>query len=124
MAFGKRQKGLGVGGWLLLILVFGGSLTVGLKLFPVYMDHNTMAGVLDSLAEQEGLGAKRTDAIRSAILQRFKVNNIRDFNHKEFLDIKRDEDGAIVRLDYEVRIPLIANVDLVADFQKQVRLQN
>ncbi|XOV90031.1 MAG: DUF4845 domain-containing protein [Pseudomonadota bacterium] len=124
MKFGNRQKGLGVAGWLVLILLFGGAMTIGMKLFPVYMDHSTMANVLDGLAVQPGLGSKRNSAIEETIQQRFKVNNIRDFNLKKNMKLERDNDGVRVILDYEVRVPLIANVDLVASFDKEVTLQN
>jgi hypothetical protein len=124
MNFAHNQRGLGVAGWLMMILIFGGALTIGLKLFPLYMDHNTMSGVLDGLAEEEGLGAKRISTIRETVLQRFKVNNIRDFDHQNNMEIRRDNNGTLVILDYEVRVPLVHNVDLVASFDKQVRLLN
>ncbi len=124
MKFGNRQKGLGVAGWLVLILLFGGAMTIGMKLFPVYMDHNTIANVLDGLAVQPGLGAKRNSAIEETILQRLKVNNIRDFNMKQNLKLERDNNGVRIILDYEVRVPLVSNVDLVASFDKEVSLQN
>ncbi len=120
----SRQQGLGVAGWLLLILVFGGAMTVGMKLLPLYMDHRTMSNVLDSLTEISGLGSQRSDQIQSVIQQRFKLNGIRDFNFKDNMTIARDDDGATVILDYEVRMPLVSNVDLIASFNKEVRVQN
>jgi len=123
MEFGSRQRGMGVTGWLLLILIFGSALTIGLKLIPAYMDHRTIANVLDSLTTQSGLGDQRLDRIQGTIERRLKVNNIREFDFENNMSIARDNDGVIVTVDYEVRVDLMGNVDLVADFYKQVRFQ-
>ncbi|MEX2326748.1 MAG: DUF4845 domain-containing protein [Pseudomonadales bacterium] len=124
MRFGNRQEGLGFTGWLLLILVFGGALTLGLKLVPIYMEHNTMAGVLDGIAAEPGMAQKKNDEIMSMVAKRFNLNNVRDFDLKENIVIKRDRSGAQIVLDYEVRMPFAYNVDMVASFRKEVELRD
>ena len=119
-----RQEGLSFFGWLLMILVFGSAITMGMKLLPLYLDHNTMSGVLDNMAEESGLAGKRQYELEDMIKKRFKVNNVRDFDHKENLEIKRDKSGVEIILDYEVRIPLVHNVDLIASFDKSVSLKD
>lgn len=118
------QRGLGVAGWIFMILLFGGVLTVGTKLFPYYMDHSTMSGVLDGIAAMDGVATKRTDEIRDLIKHRFKLNNIRDFPIKDEIEIKRTANGVDIVMDYEARVPLVYNVDLVASFHKQVALRD
>lgn len=124
MSFPRYQKGMGFVGWMLLILIFGGVLTVGLRLFPHYMDHNTVAGVLDGLGEVEGLGSQPTATIRDRMKKRFNVNNVRDFPVDEYIEIDRSGTEARIVMDYEVRVPVVYNLDLVATFNKQVRLRN
>lgn len=118
-----RQSGIGITGWMVLILLFGGGLTIGLKLFPVYSDHNTMAGILDGMAAEKGMAAKRNIDIQNIVEQRFKINNIRDFNLKENLKVARDRDGVVVTIDYQVKMPLVHNLELLASFNKSVELQ-
>ncbi|MBD3649184.1 MAG: DUF4845 domain-containing protein [Pseudomonadales bacterium] len=124
MKFRRDQKGLGAIGWLFMILLFGGFLTIGAKLFPHYLDYNTMAGVLDSISEIDGMAARRTPDIRDVIDKRFNLNNIRDFPIDENIEIKRTQKGVEIVMAYEVRVPLVYNVDLVASFDKQVALRN
>ena len=121
---GYRQRGLAVGGWLLLIVVFGMAITMGMKLIPLYLDHNTMSGVLDGMATEDGLAGKRKADLRSMIQQRFKINNVRDFNVKDNIEIKRTKNGTELIMDYEVRQNLFYNVDLVTSFEKTVELRN
>ena len=122
----RRMKQLqtgGVGSWIFIILVFGGSLSMGLKLVPLYMNHNTMSSVLDAMAEEDGLAARRTNDLQQMMMQRFKMNNIHEFDVKENVEIKRSSNGTEIIMDYEVRIPLVQNLDLIAAFEKSVELR-
>ena len=119
-----RQSGLSFFGWLLTIMVLGSVITVGLKLIPLYIDHHTMSGVLDSMAEESVMANKRRYELGDMIKKRFRVNNIRDFNHKYNLQAKRGKSGDEVILDYEVRVPLFYNLDLIARFDKSVSFKN
>ena len=120
----QRQQGLAMGGWLLLIVVFGMVITMGMKLVPLYMDHNTISGVLDGMAAEDGLSGKRKSELHSMIQQRFKINNVRDFKVKDNIEIKRTKNGTEVVMDYEIRQNLFYNVDLVTYFAKTVELRN
>lgn len=120
----RRQHGLSFFGWILMILVFGSVITMGMKLLPLYLDHNTMSNVLDSMVDEPGLLGKRRYELEDMLKKRFKVNNVRDFNHKENLVIKKDKSGVEVIIDYEVRILLFHNVDLIVSFNKSVLLKD
>ena len=124
MGLPQHQRGLGAIGWLVLVFVFGSLLTLGLKVVPVYTDNATIERILDGLAAEPEMGSKSTGAIDKIIKARFHVNNIRDFDYSKNLTIVRDNDGARIILDYEVRVPLIYNLDLIASFNKTVALQN
>ena len=119
----NKQLG-GLGSWLFIIIVFGGALSIGFKVIPHYMDHNTMSKVLDSMAQEDGMAGKARHTLEDTITQKFKVNNIRDFPVKENVEIKRTKNGTEVILDYEVRMKLFKNLDLIADFNKSVELRN
>ena len=118
------SRGMGTGGWIFLIFVVGGVVTIGTKLAPLYLDHNTMSSILDGLASEQGIVDKRTDDIDDMIRKRFKMNNIRDFDFKKGMKITRPEDRVVVDLNYEVRVPLIGNVDLVAHFDHHTEMRN
>ena len=124
MGLPQHQRGLGAIGWLVLVFVFGSLLTLGLKVVPVYTDNATIERILDGLAAEPAMGSKSTGAIDKIIKARFHVNNIRDFDYSKNLTIVRDNDGARIILDYEVRVPLVYNLDLIASFNKTVALQN
>ena len=122
--FPKKQAGMGMAGWMFIVFIFGSVLTVGMKLMPPFLDHNTMSNILDGLAEEDGLAQKRDYQIEAIIKKRFNMNNIRDFKIHENLEIKRTRNGVEIVMDYEVRMNLIKNVDLITSFDKSVELRN
>lgn len=121
MKFGKREKGLGFAGWLILILVFGGGMTLGMKLFPVYLDHNTMVKILDGVVLETDLTKKRNDVIMDVITQRFKINGVRDYRIPDILEVKRDRKTVYISLDYEVRMPIVSNLAMIATFKDEFK---
>lgn len=123
-SFPSKQRGIGFAGWLVLILLFGGVLTVATKLFPLYLDHNTMSNILDKMAEEDGMANKRESDIHKILLNRFKLNNIRNFNVKDNVKVERTKNGTELVMDYEVRVPVMGNVDLIASFNKEIELRN
>ncbi len=122
--FPKKQMGIGLTGWMLMIAIFGGALTFGLKIIPPFIDHNTMSKVLDGMAEVDQLSLQRDETIKRMIRQRFKMNNVRDFDVHENVELKRSKKGVQVVMDYEVRTNLFMDVDLIASFDKSVELRN
>ncbi len=122
MNFPYRQRGMSITGWLLMVLVVGGVVTVGIKLVPHYLDHNTMSRVLDNLALDKDISSARVPAIYAMIQKRFKVNGIRNFPIKDNIKIKRTKVGVEVSMDYEVREHVVGNLELLATFSKHLEL--
>ena len=83
-----------------------------------------MSGLMDKMATEPGIGNKSDNELRAMLLKRFKLNNIRDFNLKEHVQFDRHAKGTDIVMDYEIRIPLVYNVDLIAAFDKTVSLRD
>lgn len=118
-----RQNG-GLSSLIFAILIFGGMMSIGAKVIPVYMDHNTISNILDKLAEEPGMGSRTDGGIREELRKRLKLNNIREFDIGEHVKIERHGRGTDVLLDYEVRMPMVSNLDLIAHFNKKVELRD
>ncbi len=123
MNFPQTQRGISFAGWILLMLILGSAGSVGMKLAPLYMDHNTMSNVLDGIASEDGHADKPPSMIEDMVKKRFKLNQIRDFDYKNNLKIEGTQNGTVIRLDYEVRMNIVKNLDVVAAFEKEVELR-
>ena len=121
--FGRRQRG-NAGGYILAILFLGGAITMGSKLIPLYLDHNTMSSIIDKLAEEPGMGNKDDIELRNILKKRFKLNNIRDFDLNTHVTFRRSGRGTEIVMDYEVRLPMVQNLDIIASFNKEKELRD
>ena len=119
----KKEGGASLAGWLFILLVLGTVATVGTKLIPLYVDHNTISNLMDKMAKEDGLADKRKSDLVKLMGGRLKLNNIRNFPLDENIVIEKTKNGTDVILNYEVRVAFFGNVDLVASFGKEIELR-
>lgn len=119
----KKQIGASLIGWMFIILALGTVATVGTKLIPLYVDHNTISNLMDKLAAEDGQADKRKSDLIKTMKNRMKLNNIRNFPLKENLEVQRTKNGTDLKLNYEVRVPFFQNIDFIVTFSKEIELR-
>lgn len=116
----QRQRGFSKFGLLSTLMVLIAILTFVLKVLPVYIDHNFIRGVTESLMES-GRGSTLTQAeIREEVASRLRVNNVRDFDLND-ITMARESGAAVINIRYEKRIPLVSNIDLIVSFDDRIQ---
>tara|TARA_B110000503_G_scaffold124666_1_gene191409 strand:- start:299 stop:628 length:330 start_codon:yes stop_codon:yes gene_type:complete len=106
------------------LLIIASLVSVGSRLAPLYLDHNTMGSVMEKMSQENGLALQEEANIRETMSKRLKINNIRDFDLKKHLKVVRSKRGTELVLDYEERVHLINNLSLIAVFDKKVPLRD
>jgi len=115
----KSQFGFSKFGLLMLLVVLVSGLTFGLKILPVYLDHNFVKGVAEDLIA-DGRAANLTqNEIREEIASGLRVNNVRDFNLNS-VTLERENAEPVLVIEYERRIPLVANIDVIISFEDRI----
>ncbi|RMG59156.1 MAG: DUF4845 domain-containing protein [Gammaproteobacteria bacterium] len=114
------QRGLSLVGWLIVIGLAGFMAVVALKLFPVYMEYWTVKSVMDEVASQPTADKKSRSFILSSISKRLDVNSVNTVKARDIKYERTEEGGARLHLKYEVRKPLVGNVDVVVKFDHSV----
>lgn len=112
----QRQKGMSTGGMLLTILAVLFAATVVMKLFPVYMDNFTVKSILESLDRQPGITKASTRNVKSSISKGFQTNMVRDISLDDVV-VKKENGHLVVDINYERRVDLISNIDVVITFE-------
>ncbi len=115
-----RQKGSGAIFMLLVVVLsFSGFLTL-LKVMPLYSQDWSIQTVLENLQEE----AKTQDISRIRALdlieRRFRVNGMSDL--VEFVDISSENSEVRIEMEYERRVSLMFNLELVATFKHDISL--
>mgnify|MGYP000425973786 FL=1 len=111
----NKQQGLSALGILVLLAVVGFFLTIATRIGPLYLDNSFVDAALQSLAD-EPIHKMSDGKIRRKLQAAFTVNAVRDVNVKDTV-IERKKTATTVSLDYERRVHLLANVDVVVVFK-------
>ena len=118
----RTQRGMTLIGFVLVLAVAGVFAYVGMKLVPLYSEYFSVKQALKGLSNEPGIASEDTAKIKDLFFRRIYVSysdNVKPENVK----ITRKDAGYLMKVDYEVRKPLIANLDVVAHFQAEQELR-
>ena len=115
----KAQRGLSAIGWLFVISLFGFGLLVVSKLGPHYLDNRFVSSVLQSIADDPDVRQLSAGDIRSKLSKEFTINNIRG-KPTQSVDISTNANGLVVSINYEERVHLLHNIDVVLTFNNML----
>lgn len=119
MYMGKYQQGMSATGWLIVLLVAGFTLTCLFRMVPAYVDNRYIQQGLMSLAEEgQRIEELSPEEIRRRIGRFFQMNNVRSQSEKS-VEVERRQDNTVVTMNYEVRVPIIYNIDVVMTFNNE-----
>ena len=113
----RKQSGLSLVGFLEVLAVVGFAAYVGMKLFPMYQEYYSVQSAMKGLANEPGVADMDPAKVQDLFFRRLYINyseNVKPQNVK----FERMEGGWKMRVNYEVRRPLVGNLDVVGKFDK------
>jgi hypothetical protein len=113
------QRGFSKFGLLMMLVLLVSGLTFGLKILPVYLDHNFVKGVAEELIADGRAATLTQGEIREEIANGLRVNNVRDFNLNS-VTLERENAEPVLVIEYERRVPLVADIDVVISFDDRI----
>ncbi len=117
----RYQKGMTAIGWLLVLGLIAFFTLITLRLVPLYLEYIKVESVLESLEAEPGITNSSRSEIVGLISRRFDVNDVRNVDPK-LVKVSKDKGVLSVSIHYERREHLLANVDVVATFDKKVEV--
>lgn len=110
----RSQQGLSLTGFLFFLMVLGFIAWLVMKLLPAYLEYGKIKQSMKSVYQDSSVGTD-VPSIRDALQKRFDVNDV-EVKAKEIM--LRPENGErAMEYSYERRMPLVANIDIVASFE-------
>jgi hypothetical protein len=113
-----RQSGLTILGWVAILTIVGAVATLAIRIIPHYTDFYTIVRLVEELPANQ-VHAMDKASIRESLLKRFLINNIRDLNVRDVIEIERKRDATEIVVHYERREHIVYNVDLVLTFDRR-----
>lgn len=110
-----RQNGITLLGFVIVLAVVGLFAYVGMKLFPMYSEFYSVKAALKGLSNEPGIGNTDPRKIQDLFFRRLYISYSENVK-PEHVKIKRVDNGWQMDVSYEVRKPVIANLDVVGKF--------
>ena len=118
----RTQGGMTLIGFIIVLGVVGLFAYVGMKLFPMYSEYYSVRSAMKGLANEPGVADMDPAKVQDLFFRRLYISyaeNVKPANVK----IARKDAGYLMTVDYEVRKPLIANLDVVGKFNTEQELR-
>lgn len=115
----RYQAGLTMTGWLLTIVLAGFFMLCAFKMVPSYAEDRYIKTALRALPRGPELAEISNNEIKTKLNKFYTVNNVRSEGASN-IDIERSSKKTVVNINYEVRVPLIYNIDVVMTFKNQL----
>lgn len=115
MTMKNTQRGITLTSFLLVLAVVGFFLFIGMKLFPMYQEYWSVKKALKSVANDSSV-SNDPMSIRRSLEKYFDVGYIDTIKAQDIKVERSPTGGALITIDYEVRKPLLYNLDIVGKF--------
>jgi hypothetical protein len=121
----RTQRGMTLLSFVIVLAVVGFFAYVGMKLFPMYSEYYSVKQALKGLQQEPGIANQDPAKIKDLFFRRLYISysdNVKPENVK----LQRSESGVGWNMDvnYEVRKPLVGNLDVVGKFTASEKLTN
>ena len=122
MNYPRRQQGMSMFSIIFLLMFLAVVGTVGFRLMPIYADYFTVLSIAKEINSDTGLMSGGSHDIVRKANNLFQMNNMYDLK-PNVIKVKKSKSaptGKAIVIDYEVRRHIIANLDVVASFNRTI----
>ena len=119
----RKQKGLTLISFVIVLAMTLFVAFIGMKIGPIYMEYYSVVSAMNGVASERGSARLSPFDIRVKVLNRLYVSYSAENVKGKHIKLTRSN-GVHLRIAYEVRKPVIGNLDVVAKFDRTVRLAN
>jgi len=118
-----KQRGITLIGFIFVLSFALFIAFIGMKIGPIYMEYYSVVSAMNGVASERGSANLSPYDIRVKVLNRLYVSYSAENVKEKHIKLTR-KNGVHLRIAYEVRKPVIGNLDVVAMFDRSVRLSN
>ena len=117
----RQQQGLTAWSLAAILVILGFFALLAIRLVPVYLEYFKVSTALESLTTEPGAPDMSEAEILDTLLKRLDIDDVHSVTAEDVL-IDNEDGTRTVEVEYEVRTPILGNVDAVVYFDKVVEL--
>lgn len=118
----NKQKGMTLISWLVVIAFIGFHFMLAIRIVPVFAEDHTISTFWKNLENDTALVGATPAKIRSAVMKKFRMNNITALKQED-IKIKKDSGHYLVTAEYEPRGKIIGPLDFIVSFKHEAKIR-
>lgn len=121
----KNQRGMTLIGWVIVLALIGFFATLAMRLVPMYQEYYGVLQIMNDMEIELKNNNLSKNEVSTLLARRFDIGYIQNVD-KEDIEISRGKNTPHVTkivIDYEVRKPFIAQIDLIGHFKKEIDVE-
>lgn len=121
----NNQRGMTLISWVIVLGVIAFFATIALRLIPMYQEYFGVKNIMQGMEEELRNNKLTKSQANIMLMRRFNTGYIKSVK-KENVTIERGKNNAFVtkiKIDYEVREPFIAQIDLIGHFVTEIDVE-
>ncbi|MFW5450801.1 MAG: DUF4845 domain-containing protein [Methylophagaceae bacterium] len=122
----QKQRGMTLIGWVLVLGIIAFFATVVMRLLPMYQEYYGVLQIMDGMEIEITNNKLTKKQVMTLLEKRFDTGYIFSVKRDniELLRGKNNVHVSKIVIDYEVRKPFMAQIDLVGHFHTEVDVEN
>lgn len=121
----KKQSGMTLIGWVIVLAIIAFFATLAMRLLPMYQEYYGVLQIMDSMEIELKNNQLTKNQVLTLFEKRFDTGYIFSVT-KDNIEIHRGKNNVHVTkvvIDYEVRKPFIAQIDLIGHFHTEIDVE-
>jgi hypothetical protein len=114
----RNQQGMTLLSFIVILVVVAFFGYILMRLFPVYSEYYSAVTDIKAVTQTAGAENESMEKIRDHLYRRFQISYVDSIDLEKNIKMFKDKDGKTLQLKYEVRRPLMYNLDFVAKFER------
>lgn len=115
IAMPSHQRGLSLGGFMVGVFIVILASIVGLKLVPAYLQNEKIKKVFVAIAQDPEMQRASPSEIRSSFERRSSIDDITAIKAGD-IEVVSDGGAPYLSASYAMKIPLVANISFLLEF--------
>ncbi len=112
----NNQRGLALSSLLMWSMIIVVAALFIMKVIPAYVENRTIQHALEEISRKPEMQDAGPAEIKEAFSKYATVNNISSVTPEDLDIVKQEGRGPVLSVKYQAKVPLVANVSLVFDF--------
>ena len=118
MTMKRKQSGMTLLSFVMVLAVVGFAAYIAMRLFPMYQEFYAVKSSLKGVAAEPGVSDMDPAKIQDLFFRRLYINYSESVKPSH-VKIERMDGGWKMSVSYEVRRPLVGNLDVVGNFNAE-----